>query len=110
MTEDSRVAPRVPVSDGCHVEMDGKSYPMKNWSATGLFFGPYEGDVVPRQKLYLRVTVKDAAFDFDFPAEAIVARVQNGMIGAYFADLNPGFKKMIYKYFSYHRELRGDEY
>ena len=110
MADEKRVAPRLETDNGCLIELDGKTYPMKNWSATGVYFGPYDGDVVPRQKLYLRVLVKDEVFDIDFPAEAVVARVQDGMVGAYFWKLNPGFKKQIYKYFSHYREERGDEY
>ncbi|MFN3461243.1 MAG: PilZ domain-containing protein [Oceanibaculum sp.] len=107
--DDRRVAPRVePVGD-CFVELDGHRFALKNWSLTGLFFGPCDL-VVPKQKIYLRLCVKDDVVNIDFPVEAVVARVQpDGMVGAFFYSMNPGLKKQIIKYFTHQRALAGDE-
>lgn len=107
--EERRVAPRAEPRGDCFVELDNQTYELKNWSLTGLFFGPCDR-VVPKQKIYLRLHVKNDVVDIDFPVEAVVARVQpDGMVGAFFYQMNPGLKKQIIKYFTHERLLAGDE-
>jgi hypothetical protein len=100
--KEGRQAPRVQPSGICHVTIDGKQIPLKNWSAVGILAAPYSGSLVPKQRFRLAVKVKQDHFDFDFDAEAIVVRIDQSGIAARFVFLNPALKKRIDEYFAYY--------
>ena len=97
---DRRSAARVDASAGCRVEIDSQEYPLVNWSLSGFLINNFDGALIAKQKVYVRIFINEAGFKFDFPAEAVVTRVGNGQLGAMFLPLNKGFKAKVQKYFA----------
>ncbi|MBI1774274.1 MAG: hypothetical protein HYR63_02905 [Proteobacteria bacterium] len=82
--------------------IDGKRYPMKSWSTLGILLDPYHGDLVPKQRSRLTVSVKDNQFNIEFDADIIVTRVDKNGLAAQFFYLNPTYKKQIEDYLKYY--------
>ncbi|GAB4176877.1 MAG: hypothetical protein OHK0024_14410 [Thalassobaculales bacterium] len=93
-------APRVAVAARSFVTIDRKPYPLKNWSLSGVLFGPYDGDLIVRQRFRMTVAVKDAVNDIEFDTDAVVVRRMGSDLAAQFFQLHPAYRARIEKYFS----------
>lgn len=92
-------APRVPMVDAS-VSIDRKVYPLQNWSLSGFLLSPYEGDLVPKQRVYLELLFKDGEKEVSFATDAIVVRVDGGGLAARFPpDIRPDARRAIENYF-----------
>lgn len=94
-----RSAERVDATAGCRVKIDSQEYPLVNWSLSGFLINNFDGGLIAKQKVYVRIYINEAGFKFDFPAEAVVTRISGGQLGARFLPLNKGFKAKVQKYF-----------
>lgn len=92
-------ATRVPMMDAS-VSIDRKVYPLQNWSVSGFLLSPYEGDLVPRQRVYLELLIREGEREMSFATDAIVVRVDQGGLAARFPpDIRPDAKRAIDAYF-----------
>lgn len=72
------------------VELDGKSYETVDWSLGGFMIEPYEGDHMPGDRVYVRVTVYDGRDVYCHPIEVEVIRLdpKYGELGAHFLNID----------------------
>jgi hypothetical protein len=79
---DRRASPRVPTSANDYVTFNNVRFPLRNWSATGVLFGPMGTPPAVGQKLALKVTVTCGHERLRFDAACDVVRVANGQVAA----------------------------
>jgi hypothetical protein len=79
---DRRTSPRLQTTANDHVTFNGVQFPLRNWSATGLLFGPMGTPSTVGQKLSLKVTVTCGADRLRFDAACDVIRVASGQVAA----------------------------
>ncbi|MBI1774215.1 MAG: hypothetical protein HYR63_02605 [Proteobacteria bacterium] len=96
-----RQAPRVDTPPECAVFFDGKRFPLKNWSTLGFLAGPYDGDLIAKQRCKLKIHVRQETFDIAFDAEAIIVRTDASGIAGRFIFLPPDKKRQIEGYFAH---------
>jgi hypothetical protein len=75
-----RVAPRLATTANDRVTFNNVDYPLRNWSATGLLFGPMGHSPAIGQKLALKVVVRCGEDRLRFDATGEVVRVANNLI------------------------------
>jgi hypothetical protein len=106
-TEERRRSPRIEAPPDCAVvSVNGVSYALKNWSATGFLAAPYDGNVAVGQKCIVNIRVRQEHFDIAFAAEALVVRRGAGELAGRFVFLSPNDKGKIEAYFAYHAQMR----
>ena len=93
-----RVAPRVSAIG--QVLVDSRSYPLENWSASGVLFSGHDGHLAKGQRFKLRVEVQGERGVIEFPAEALVARLAGDRVAAQFFMIDKVKKRAIMEYFS----------
>ena len=72
--KDRRREPREEVDDGW-VEIDGRTYPVKNWSAHGFMTKPCDVDCNIADQLDVKIVIRFAIEKFEFGCPAIVIRM-----------------------------------
>lgn len=79
---DRRTSPRLATSANDYVTFNNIRFPLRNWSATGLLFGPMGTPPAIGQKLTLTVTVMCGKDRLRFDAACEVVRVVNAQVAA----------------------------
>jgi hypothetical protein len=97
-SDDRRVAPRVSAKGT--VRIDSRSYPLVNWSTSGVLLGGHTDHLAKGQRFRMSVIVDDKGEPIEFDAEAIVARVQGDKLAAQFLFIDKYKKARIHKYFA----------
>jgi hypothetical protein len=69
------------------IQIDSKSYPVFNISEAGLVISPYEGDLVPKQRVYFDLVVRLGEQERSFRIEGTVAQVKDQSLACRFNDL-----------------------
>ncbi len=95
--EERRVATRVTAIGTVHV--DSRSYPLENWSASGVLFSGHDGRLAKGQRFKLRVEVQGDRGLIEFNAEAVVVRTAGDKLAAQFFMIDKAKKRMIMDYF-----------
>ena len=86
---------------GGTVEIDGRSYPVENWSYTGFLAGSYEGARKAGDRVDITFTVETGGRDFTFSCKAMMVRVDPAsrkVVGA-FVDMDAGVRAKIARHF-----------
>lgn len=96
--EDRRVAPRV--ADKGQVHVDSRSYPLENWSTSGVLFSGHDGRLAKGQRFKLRLEVQGDRGLIEFNAEAVVVRVAGDRLAAQFFMIDKQKKRIILEYFA----------
>ena len=100
--DDRRTAPRLATSANDYVTFNSVRFPLRNWSATGLLFGPMGTPPGVGQKLTLNVTVTCGQDRLRFDAACEVVRVVNNLVAAKYACQSPEAAARIRAYFEAH--------
>lgn len=95
---DRRIAPRVKALG--QVQIDSQTYPLDNWSASGVLFSGHDGHVAKGQRFKLRVEVQGDRGLIEFSAEAVVARTAGDKVAAQFYMIDKIKKRAILEYFA----------
>ncbi len=95
-----RRAPRVAMPGHCFVVIEGNQYPLRNWSATGFFASPYDGELAVDRKFNVGISVRQDNFDFVVDAEAVVVRRDADGLAGRIISVAPERKRQIEDFFS----------
>lgn len=77
---DRRTSPRAATSANDYVTFNSVRFPLRNWSGSGLLFGPMGTPPVVNEKLTLKVTVTCGDDRLRFDAACEVVRVANNLV------------------------------
>lgn len=92
--QDRRQMPRIELKHGS-AKVDSKTYRLKNISTTGFLLQPYRGDMVPRQRVYLKLIIMVNGQEREFAVDAFVVRVVGDSLAARFFSLRPDARRVI---------------
>jgi hypothetical protein len=99
---DRRISPRMIAGPEDKVQILGQRVPLRNWSETGLLFGPAE-NMRMDQRLNGTVILRNGFLNLVFDAELHIVRVgEGGLIGARYACLEPSARARIKAHFAGH--------
>ncbi len=98
--KDWRREPREEVDDGS-VEIDGHTYPVKNWSARGFMAKPCDVDCSVADQLDVTFSIRIARETIEFSCRTIVVRVDKKRqeLAAAFVMLNDVAELAVAKHF-----------
>ena len=77
----------------------GQRVPLRNWSETGLLFGP-AANFAPGHRLSASVILRNAYLNLVFDAELEIVRVADGLIGARYTCLDAAARAKIKTHFA----------
>jgi hypothetical protein len=87
---------------GGKVEIDGRAYPVANWSYSGFLAGAYAGDRKAGDRVDITFTVETGGGQtLAFACEAMMVRVDpegQKLVGA-FVDMDPATRTKLARYF-----------
>ncbi len=96
---DRRVSPRMIAGPEDRIQIGGVRVPLRNWSETGLMFGPYNGLIAPGQRLRAIVMLRNAYISMGFEAEIEIVRQVDGLVGAKYNCPDPQARQRIKAHF-----------
>ena len=94
-----RISPRMVAGPEDKVQALGQRAALRNWSETGLLFGPAANFVVG-QRLPASVILRNGYLNLVFDAELQIVRVADGLIGARYTCLDPNARGKIKTHFA----------
>ena len=97
---DRRAAPRVQTGPNDYVTFNNVRFPLRNWSVSGLLFGPMGNPPVLGEILILNVTVRCGDDRLRFDAKCEVARIANNLIAVRYECQSPEIAARIKAYFA----------
>ncbi len=95
-----RAAPRLNALGS--VRIDSKTYPLVNWSASGLLISGHTDHLAKGQVCSITVSVEDDAKRIEFACKAVVVRIQGDKLAMNFQHLNKVHRMTILDYFQRH--------
>ena len=96
---DRRISPRMVAGPEDKVQAMGQRAALRNWSETGLLFGPAANFIVG-QRLQASVILRNAYINLVFDAELEIVRVADGLIGARYTCLDAAARSKIKTHFA----------
>jgi hypothetical protein len=96
---DRRISPRMIAGPEDRIQIGGVRVPLRNWSETGLMFGPYNGLIAPGQRLRATVMLRNAYIAMGFEAEIEIVRQVDGLVGAKYNCPDPQARQRIKAHF-----------
>ncbi len=82
----------------------GLRFPLKNWSPMGILFGPCSSALISKlevgSKFSAAVEIRNSLISLDFPAEAEVLRVTDGLVAARYQCADVAIQQRIKTYFA----------
>jgi hypothetical protein len=84
---EKRKAVRLDTSSGTG-RIDSRSYPLVNWSATGVLIGGHDDHLGKGQRFRMQVDVKDGQETISFDCEAMVVRKLGDKLAAQFVMID----------------------
>ena len=105
--EERRREPRDEVTEGT-ATIDGKTYPLRNWSARGFCIGEIDFEVSPTRRLEADFSVKLPDQTLDFSCRIVVMRViaEKQEIGGTFVKIDKTTQDKIDKHFAVFSPVR----
>jgi hypothetical protein len=94
-----RIAPRMMAGPEDRVQLFGQRVPLRNWSETGLLFGPFSGALAPGQRLRGTVQLRNAYLSLAFDCDVEIVRFVDGLVGARYACADPHARQRIKAHF-----------
>ncbi len=99
---DRRISPRMVAGPEDKVQVMGQRAQLRNWSETGLLFGP-ASNLRQDQRLNGTIILRNAFLNLVFDAELHIVRVgDGGLIGARYTCLDPNARMRIKAHFAGH--------
>jgi hypothetical protein len=96
---DRRVSPRTVAGPDDRIQLGGVRVPLRNWSETGLMFGPYNGLIAPGQRMRAVVMLRNAYISMGFEADLEIVRFADGLVGARYTCPDPQSRQRIKQHF-----------
>jgi hypothetical protein len=96
---DRRISPRMVAGPEDKVQALGQRAALRNWSETGLLFGPATNFIVG-QRLSASVILRNGYLNLVFVAELEIVRVADGLIGARYTCLDAAARTKIKTHFA----------
>ncbi|MBL8807470.1 MAG: hypothetical protein JNN22_11555 [Rhodospirillales bacterium] len=96
---DRRISPRMIAGPEDRIQIGGVRVPLRNWSETGLMFGPYNGLIAPGQRMRATVMLRNAYIAMGFEAELEIVRQVDGLVGAKYNCADPQARQRIKAHF-----------
>jgi len=96
---DRRVSPRTVAGPDDRIQLGGVRVPLRNWSETGLMFGPYNGLIAPGQRMRAIVMLRNAYISMGFEADLEIVRFADGLVGARYTCPDPQSRQRIKQHF-----------
>jgi hypothetical protein len=96
---DRRISPRMVAGPEDKIQAMGQRVPLRNWSETGLLFGP-AANFAPGHRLSASVILRNAYLNLVFDAELEIVRVADGLIGARYTCLDAAARAKIKTHFA----------
>jgi len=95
-----RAALRLPAHPDDHVVLNGLRAPLRNWSVSGLLFGPMQSPPAIGASLTIKVSVIHSGGErIRFDARADVLRIIDGQIAAKYVCATPEAAALVRRYF-----------
>lgn len=98
-TGDRRISPRTIAGPEDRVQLGGVRVPLRNWSETGIMFGPYNGLIAPGQRMRATIMLRNAYISMGFEAELEIVRQTDGLVGARYNCQDPQTRQRIKAHF-----------
>lgn len=95
-----RLSPRMSAGPEDRVQLMGQRVPLRNWSETGLLFGPFTGTLAPGQTLRGTVLLRNAYISIGFEASLEIVRFADGLVGAKYSCADPHLRQRIKAHFA----------
>ncbi len=95
-----RLSPRMSAGPEDRVQIMGQRVPLRNWSETGLMFGPFAGTLLPGQTLRATVLLRNAYISVGFEANLEIVRFADGLVGAKYTCADPHIRQRIKAHFA----------
>jgi hypothetical protein len=95
-----RLSPRMNAGPEDRVQLMGQRVPLRNWSETGLMFGPFAGTLAPGQTLRATVLLRNAYISIGFEANLEIVRFVDGLVGAKYSCADPHVRQRIKAHFA----------
>ena len=96
---DRRISPRMIAGPEDRVQVMGQRVPLRNWSETGLLFGP-AAHLAMGQRVPGNVILRNAYLNLVFDVEMQIMRVADGLIGARYTCPDPNIRARIKAHFA----------
>ncbi|MFM7346936.1 MAG: hypothetical protein ACKO1J_16395 [Tagaea sp.] len=96
---DRRISPRMVAGPEDKVQALGQRVPLRNWSETGLLFGPAASFIVG-QRMSASVILRNGYLNLVFEAELQIVRVADGLVGARYTCLDAAARSKIKTHFA----------
>ena len=94
-----RLSPRMAAGPEDRVQLLGQRVALRNWSETGLMFGPFSGVLVPGQSVRATVLLRNAYISAGFEATLEIVRFADGLVGARYNCADPHMRQRIKAHF-----------
>lgn len=94
-----RISPRMVAGPEDRVIVAGQRVPLRNWSETGLLFGPFNGLAQPGQHMKATVMLRNGYLSMGFEAELEIVRANDGLIGAKYTCADAHTRQRIKAHF-----------
>jgi hypothetical protein len=94
-----RISPRMVAGPEDRVILAGQRVPLRNWSETGLLFGPFQGLAQPGQQMKATVMLRNGYLSMGFEADLEIVRATDGLIGARYTCNDPHARQRIKAHF-----------
>jgi hypothetical protein len=96
---DRRIAPRSIAGPEDRVLVGGQRVPLRNWSETGVMFGPFSGLAQPGQRMKATVMLRNGYISMGFEADLEIVRFVDGLVGARYTCADPHVRQRIKAHF-----------
>lgn len=96
---DRRISPRMVAGPEDKVQALGQRVPLRNWSETGLLFGP-AASFTQGQRMSASVILRNGYLNLVFDAELEIVRVADGLVGARYTCLDAAARSKIKIHFA----------
>ena len=96
---DRRISPRMVAGPEDRVLLGGQRVPLRNWSETGLMFGPFVGIAQPGQRMKATVMLRNGYISMGFEADLEIVRFVDGLVGAKYTTADPHVRQRIKAHF-----------
>jgi hypothetical protein len=77
------------------VKIDSKTYPVKDINELGFVVAHYQGDLVPRQRVYFDLLIQLGEREDAYAVDGLVVRTADRTLVCKFNDLRPDAKRAL---------------
>jgi hypothetical protein len=95
-----RLSPRMAAGPDDRVQLMGQRVPLRNWSETGLMFGPFAGTLVPGQTMRATLLLRNVYISIGFDASLEIVRFTDGLVAAKYTCADPYIRQRIKAHFA----------